>query len=178
MPEHPAIDNRREIHLCGETAAVLLIGQKIDRQRQPTAGQHGHETVVAKRTDKAVERHGGEVIEHGAQLQTETAVCGQQGIPGDLWTHLAVAQDKMRQDGEHRTTRGALDPPDGDATQADTGIMRVARQASTAVTGRLVCQLKAKGQEKGEDAFDKGLAITKQLKVGRFVLEIDTFHRI
>jgi hypothetical protein len=33
MPEHPATDNRGEIRLLGETAAVLLIGQEIDRQR-------------------------------------------------------------------------------------------------------------------------------------------------
>ena len=39
--------------------------------------------------------------------------------------------------------RGALDPPDGDATQADTGIMRVARQAPTSAAGGLVFQLKA-----------------------------------
>ena len=51
--------------------------------------------------------------------------------------------------------------------------MRVARQASAPVTCRLVCELKAEGQEKGEDTLEKGLAITKQLKVGRFVLEID-----
>ena len=70
-------------------------------------------------------------------------------------------------------TRRTLDPPDGDATQADTGIMRVARQASTAVAGRLVCQLKAKGEEKGEDAFDKGLAVAKELKIGGFVLKVD-----
>jgi hypothetical protein len=34
--------------------------------------------------------------------------------------------------------------------------------------------LKAQGQEKGEDAFDKGLAIAKQLKVGGFVVKIDS----
>ena len=43
----------------------------------PTPGQHGHQTVVAKRTDEAVERHGGEMGEHGAQLQTEPAMRGQ-----------------------------------------------------------------------------------------------------
>src|SRR5262245_34457251 len=79
----------------------------------------------------------------------------------------------MRQDGEHGTTRGTLDPPDGDATQAHAEIMRVARQASAPATGGLVCELKAEGQEEGENEFDKGLAITKQLKVGRFVLKID-----
>ena len=51
--------------------------------------------------------------------------------------------------------------------------MGVARQAPAAATGRLVCELKAKGQEEGEDTFDKRLAIAKQLKVGRFILEID-----
>jgi len=36
-----------------------------------------------------------------------------------------------------------------------------------------VCELKAEGQEEGEHAFDKGLAIAQELKVGRFVLKID-----
>ncbi len=51
--------------------------------------------------------------------------------------------------------------------------MRVARQAPAAVTRRLVCELKAEGQEKGKDAFDKRRAIAKQLKVGGFILEIN-----
>ena len=51
--------------------------------------------------------------------------------------------------------------------------MGVAGQAPAATTGRLVCELKAKGQEKGEDAFDKRLAIAQELKVGRFVVKID-----
>jgi hypothetical protein len=37
-----------------------------------------------------------------------------------------------------------------------------------------VGELKAEGQEKGEDAFDKRLAIAKQLKVGGFILEINS----
>jgi len=72
----------------------------------------------------------------------------------------------MRQDGEDGFARGALDPPDGDATQADTGIMRVARQAPTAVTGRLVEELKAEGEKEREYEFNKGLAVAKQLQVG------------
>jgi hypothetical protein len=79
----------------------------------------------------------------------------------------------MRQDREHRTTRGALDPPDGDATQADTDIMRVARETSTPTTGSFVFQLKAEGHDEGEDTFEERLAIVKQLHVGRFVLKID-----
>jgi hypothetical protein len=41
------------------------------------------------------------------------------------------------------------------------------------MTGRLVFQLKAKGEEKGEDTFQERLPIAKQLNVGRFVLKID-----
>jgi hypothetical protein len=33
--------------------------------------------------------------------------------------------------------------------------------------------LKAKGQEKGEHAFDKRLAVAQELNVGRFVLKIN-----
>ena len=51
--------------------------------------------------------------------------------------------------------------------------MGVACQAPAAATGRLVCELKAKRQDEGEDTFDKRLAVTKQLEVGGFVLEID-----
>jgi hypothetical protein len=51
--------------------------------------------------------------------------------------------------------------------------MRVARPAPAAVTRRLMCELKAEGQEKGKDAFDKRLAVAQQLKVGRFILEIN-----
>ena len=41
------------------------------------------------------------------------------------------------------------------------------------MTGRFVFQLQAKRQEEGEHALEKRLAITKQLHVGGFVLEID-----
>ena len=82
---------------------------------------------------------------------------GQQGIARDLGSHLAIAQDEMRQDGEHRFARGALDPPDGEPTQTDTGIMRVARETPTAATGRLVGELKAKGEEEGEHNSRKAL---------------------
>ena len=84
---------------------------------------------------------------------------GEQDITGNIRTHLTIAQDELRQDREHRAARGALEAPDGEPTQANTGIMGVACETPAAATGRLVCQLKAQGQEKGEDAFDKGLAI-------------------
>ena len=47
------------------------------------------------------------------------------------------------------------------------------RQAPTAVTGRLVEELKAEGEKEREYEFNKGLAVAKQLKVGRFVSKID-----
>jgi hypothetical protein len=79
----------------------------------------------------------------------------------------------VREDREHRFAHGALETPDGDPTQPDTDVMRVAWQAPAAATGRLVCQLKAKGQEKGEHELEKRLAIVKQLRVRRFMLKID-----
>ena len=46
---------------------------------------------------------------HRTQLQTEAAMGGQQGIAGHLRSHLAIAQDEVGEDREHRSTRGALD---------------------------------------------------------------------
>src|SRR5712691_4551614 len=97
----------------------------------------------------------------------------QQGIASDLRSHLTITQDEMRQDRKHRFARRALYPLDDDPTQTDTDIMRVTGQAPAATTGRLVGELKAKGEEKGEDAFDKRFAIATQLIIGRFVLQVD-----
>ena len=72
----------------------------------------------------------------------------------------------MREDREDRLARGALDAPDGHPAQTEAHIMRVAGQAPTSLTRRLVCQLQAKGQEKGEHAFDKRFAIAQELKIG------------
>jgi hypothetical protein len=51
--------------------------------------------------------------------------------------------------------------------------MGVARQAPAAATRRLVLELKAQGHHEGDDQFHKGLAVTKQVKVRGFILEID-----
>ena len=173
MPDHAATDNRGQIHLVGETAAVLLVGQEIGRQRETTPGQHRHQAVVAQRTDQTVEGHGRDMPDHRAQLQTEATVGGQQGIAGHLRSHLAIAQDEVGQHGEHRFARGTLETPDGDPTQTDTHIMRVARQASAPATGRFVLELEAEDQEESEHTFDKRLAVFHQAEVGRFVSEID-----
>jgi hypothetical protein len=81
----------------------------------------------------------------------------------------------MRQHGEHRFARGALDAPDGDPTQPDPRIMRMAGPAPSPAASRLMFQLKAQGHHEGQDTFEKRFAIAKQLKVGGFVLEIDGF---
>src|SRR5262249_54627097 len=70
-------------------------------------------------------------------------------------------------------TGGALNSPDREATEADTRIMGVSRQASTAVAGRFVGELEANRQEKSEHAFDKRIAVTKELHVGGLVVKID-----
>jgi hypothetical protein len=94
--------------------------------------------VLAKCADEAIERRGRDMAEHGAPLQTEATMCGQQGITGHLRSHRAITQDEVRQDREHGFTRRALDTPDGKTTQPDPDIMRVARQAPSAATGRRV----------------------------------------
>jgi hypothetical protein len=55
----------------------------------------------------------------------------------------------------------------------DAHIMRVAGQAPATPTDRLMFELKTKGEEKGEDELDTCLAVVKELKVGRFIVEID-----
>src|SRR5262249_26726158 len=84
-----------------------------------------------------------------------------------------MAQDEVRQHSEHRFTPRSLDAPDGETTRADARIMGVARQAPAAPTGHLMLELKAKGKEKGEDELDKRSAVVKELKVSRFIVEID-----
>ncbi|HZC00021.1 MAG TPA: hypothetical protein VE844_01230 [Gammaproteobacteria bacterium] len=108
-----------------------------------------------------------------AQLQTEASVGGQQRITSHLWVHLAVTQDEVRQDREHRLACGALDTPDSETTQPKPEVMRMTRQAPSAATAHLMFELKAQGQEESHDAFDKRLAVAKELNVGGFVVKID-----
>jgi hypothetical protein len=72
----------------------------------------------------------------------------------------------------NRSARRTLDTPDGETTQADTGVMGVAGQAPATATGRLVGELKAEGQDEGEDTFEERFAIAKELEVRRFILKI------
>ena len=89
---------------------------------------------------------------------------GQQGIAGDLRAHLAIAQNEVGEDGEHRTTRGALETPDGDRAQPDPDLMRGVGPAPTPVTGRVVPELKAQGEEKRAHPFDKALPSSSRWK--------------
>ncbi len=173
MPEHTAADNRKQTDLVRETATGLFIGRKLGGEGQPAPGEHRDQTLGATRTDQAIEGHGGEMVEDRAQLQTEPAMRGQPGVAGHLWSHVALAADEVGQHREHRTTHRALEPPDGELTSTDLDVMGVACQAPASLTGRLVFQLKAKGQEKGDHQFDKRLAIVKPLNVDRFIVEID-----
>ena len=98
---------------------------------------------------------------------------GQQGIPRHFRSHLAVAQDAMGQHGEDRFAGGALDAPDGESAEANPRVMGVARQAPTLTAAGLVEELKAEGEEKGEDELDKRLGVVKELVVRRFIVEIN-----
>jgi hypothetical protein len=101
------------------------------------------------------------MADHRTPLQAQSAMGRQQGIASDLGSHLAIAPDEVGEDYEHRATRGALETPDGNPTQADTDVMRVARQAPATATGRLVCQLKAEREDEGQHTFEKRLTIAK-----------------
>src|SRR5262249_22681742 len=81
-------------------------------------------------------------------------------------------QDAVREHSEHCATRRVLETLDGEPAQTDPAVMRVARQASATATGGLVSQLKAEGQDAGEDTLEARLPIAKPLEVRRFALEI------
>ena len=51
--------------------------------------------------------------------------------------------------------------------------MGVVRCAPAAVTGGLVGELTAQGEEQGEDACDTRLAVAKELNVGYCIVDID-----
>ncbi len=160
VPEHAATDDGGQIDLVRETAAVLCIGQEIDRQWQCTPGQHGDQALLTQGTHQAIEGHGRDMADGRTPFQTETTMGGQQGIAGHVRPHRAVAQDKVRQDGEDRFAGGALDAPDGEPAQANPRVMGVARQAPTLAAAGLVEELKAEGEEEGEDEFDKRFGVT------------------
>jgi len=58
MPDHATTDNGRQVHVLCQAAAVFFIRQEIDRQRQPTPGEHRYHTLLTQGADQAVERIG------------------------------------------------------------------------------------------------------------------------
>ena len=51
--------------------------------------------------------------------------------------------------------------------------MGVARQASTLAAAGFVEELKAEGEEEGEDEFDKRFGVAQERQVSRLIVEID-----
>jgi hypothetical protein len=76
MPENTATGDRRQIDLLGEAMTVLFIGQEIDGQGQTTSCQDRHQTLLAKGTDQAIEGHGRNMGDDGAEFQAEAPMCG------------------------------------------------------------------------------------------------------
>ena len=173
VPEHSATDNGGQIHPFGETLARLFIGQDIGRQRQITLDEDVAQTVLTQGADQTIESHGREMADGRTPFQTEPAMSGQQGISGRLGSHRAVPQDAMGQHGKHGLTIRALNAPDGETTQPDTGIVGVAGQAPALAAAGLVEELKAEREEKRAHELDKRLGVTEELKVRRLVLKID-----
>src|SRR5262245_998229 len=84
-----------------------------------------------------------------APCQTEAAVGGDQGLPGDLGPHPAITQDELGKHGKDRPASGALHAPDSETTEAHTRIMGVACQRAAAITGRFVMELEANADSPG-----------------------------
>jgi hypothetical protein len=79
----------------------------------------------------------------------------------------------VREHGEYRFARGALDTPDREPPQPDTGIVRVARQAVPCVAAGFVEELKADREKEGEDELDKRCRVGYEDNLGRLIAEVD-----
>ena len=96
-----------------------------------------------------------------------------QRPPGNIGTHAAITQDKMGQHGKYRSASGALNAPNGEATEANASIMGVASQRAAAITGRFVMELETDGEDEGQHELDEHLASAQELRVGGLIVEID-----
>jgi hypothetical protein len=114
VPDDTTADNRGQIHFVSQTVTVLFISQKIGGEGQTTPTQYGDETLLSKRADETIERHRREMPDDRTEFQTQSSLRRQQGMAGRFRAQRAIAQDEMREDCEHRATRGALETPDGD----------------------------------------------------------------
>ena len=107
-----------------------------------------------------------------AQLQAQTAVRGQQGIASRLGSHRAVPHDEMGQHGEDGLASCTLNAPHGESAESHSGIMGVAGQRAAAVTGRFMVELKADGEDEGEDA---GRGLLGSQRIDSFTLAFREF---
>jgi len=113
------------------------------------------------------------MLDDRAAFQTEPTMRRQPRVTSHLRTHLAITPDEKWEDREHRCAQRTLYPPDGDPTETEAGIMRMARETPAPATGGLVRELKAQGYDEGDDTFKERLPIAKQLDIRRFTPEID-----
>jgi hypothetical protein len=79
----------------------------------------------------------------------------------------------VRQDGEHGCARRALDTPEGETTEPETGLVGVAGQAPALAVAALVEELKTEGEDKRQHEFDKRFCVAQEFKVGRLIVEVD-----
>ena len=79
----------------------------------------------------------------------------------------------MGQHGEYRFARCALDAPDGETTQAETGIMGVACHVATLTAAGFVEELEAHREEEGKDELDKRVWGVEERQVGRLIVKVD-----
>jgi hypothetical protein len=98
-----------------------------------------------------------------AQLQAESTVSGQEGITSRIGSHLAVSQDEMGQHGKNGLASRALNAPNRETAKPNAGIMGVAGHRATAITSRFVLELKANGEDEGQDELDECLGIVEEL---------------
>jgi hypothetical protein len=96
-----------------------------------------------------------------------------EGLAGDIGSHLAITQEQLGKHGKDGAASGALHTPEGETAEANTSIMGVASQSTAAVTARFRVELKAQREDEGQDELDERLAIMKQLCGCGFIVEID-----
>ena len=114
----------------------LFISHERAGQRQTAPGQHGPQTLWSERPDETRDGQRRQRAAPRTPLQAQSSMGRQQGIAGHVSAPLAVAQDAMGRDGEHRFARGALETPERHPTQADPDVRRGVRQAPATATGQ------------------------------------------
>jgi hypothetical protein len=95
------------------------------------------------------------------------------GIVGDLSFEPAISQDERRQDGKDRFALRPLKPPDHQTTKPNTGRVGMARQSISPRAPRVMLELEANGQDKGDHQINAGFALPQHVHVGSLIVKID-----